>query len=179
MLTRRQMLVSGAAAAVSGGALLRDAMADASPSSQSSSSSPSQPPGEGSRSYTPVVTPNGSTLPWRVVDGVKVGHLVAEPCRREFAPGIVVDCWGYNGQTPGPTIEAVEGDRLRIYVTNRLPAPTTVHWHGILVPNGMDGVTGLNQKPIPPGETFKYEFRLRQSGTFMYHSHFDEDHRNW
>jgi manganese oxidase len=121
-----------------------------------------------------VVTPNCSTLPWRLVKGVKVGHLVAGPVTHEFAPGLTAECWGYNGSTPGPTIEAVEGDRLRIYVTNRLPEPTTVHWHGIILPNGMDGVAGLNQKPIPPGETYVYEFTVRHPGTFMYHPHFDE-----
>jgi len=124
--------------------------------------------------YSPVTVPNGSTLPWKLIDGVKVFHLVAEPVQREFAPGLVVDCWGYNGETPGPLIEAVEGDTVRIYATNRLGEPTTVHWHGVFLPNGMDGVSGLNQAPIPPGETFKYEFTLRQSGTFMYHPHFDE-----
>jgi manganese oxidase len=121
-----------------------------------------------------VVTPNGSTLPWMMEEGVKVFHLVAEPVKRQFAPGLTVDCWGYNGQTPGPTIETVEGDRVRLFVTNKLPEPTTIHWHGILLPNGMDGVSGLTQKPIPPGETFKYEFTLRQSGTHMYHPHYDE-----
>ena len=121
-----------------------------------------------------VVTPNGKTLPWRVVDGVKVGHLVAQPVDHEFAPGLRAECWGYNGGTPGPTIEAVEGDRVRIYVTNKLPEPTTVHWHGVILPNGMDGVAGLNQEPIPVGETFVYEFTLKHAGTFMYHSHFDE-----
>lgn len=125
-------------------------------------------------SYVPVITPNTNSLSWTVQDGVKVFHLIAETVQREFAPGMVVNCWGYNGQTPGPTIEAVEGDRVRILVTNRLSEPTTVHWHGILLPNGMDGVTGLNQKPILPGETFKYEFTLRQSGTHMYHPHYDE-----
>lgn len=124
--------------------------------------------------YTPVVVPNGSTLKWFDEDGCKAFHLVAEPVKRQFAPGMVVDCWGYNGQTPGPTIEALEGDKVRIYVTNNLPEPTTVHWHGILLPNGMDGVTGLTQRPILPGETFKYEFTLRQSGTYMYHPHYDE-----
>jgi FtsP/CotA-like multicopper oxidase with cupredoxin domain len=122
----------------------------------------------------PVVTPNGSTLPWRIVDGVKVGHLVAQAVDHEFAPGMRAECWGYNGGTPGPTIEAVEGDRLRIYVTNRLPEPTTVHWHGVLLPNGMDGVAGLNQPVIGVGETFMYEFVARHPGTFMYHPHFDE-----
>jgi FtsP/CotA-like multicopper oxidase with cupredoxin domain len=128
---------------------------------------------EGTRERS-VVTPNGSTLPWRVVDGVKIGHLIAEPVDHEFAPGLRAACWGYNGTTPGPTIEAVEGDRLRIYVTNRLPEPTTVHWHGIILPNGMDGVSGLNQKPIGLGETYVYEFTVSRPGTFMYHSHFDE-----
>lgn len=124
--------------------------------------------------YTPVITPNGTTLHWTMEENVKVFHLIAEPVKREFAPGLIVNCWGYNGQTPGPTIEAVEGDRVRILVTNHLPESTTVHWHGIILPNGMDGVTGLNQAPIQPGETFKYEFTLVQTGTFMYHSHFDE-----
>jgi len=131
-------------------------------------------PGAPGKDYTPVITPNGWTLPYKIVDGVKVFHLIAEPVRNEFAPGLVGDCWGYNGTTPGPTIEAVEGDRVRIYVTNRLPEPTSVHWHGILLPNGMDGVSGLTQKPIAPGETFTYAFTLRQHGTHMYHPHFDE-----
>jgi manganese oxidase len=124
--------------------------------------------------YTPVVTPNGSTLPWTMKDGAKEFHLLAEPVLREFAPGMSVKCWGYNGQTPGPTIEAVEGDRVRLLVTNRLPEHTSIHWHGILLPNGMDGVSGLNQPPIMPGETFVYEFTLRQHGTQMYHPHADE-----
>jgi len=124
--------------------------------------------------YTPVVTPNGSTLPHRLNDGVKEFHLVAEPVEREFAPGMTVKCWGYNGQTPGPTIEAVEGDRVRLFVTNKLPEHTTVHWHGALLPCGMDGVGGLNQPQIAPGETWVYEFTLRQHGTLMYHPHADE-----
>jgi manganese oxidase len=133
-----------------------------------------RPPGEPGQDYTPVITPNGWTLPYKMVDGVKVFHLIAEPVQNEFAPGLVGDCWGYNGTTPGPTIEVVEGDRVRIYVSNRLPEPTSVHWHGILLPSGMDGVAGLTQQPIKPGQTFKYEFTLRQHGTHMYHPHFDE-----
>lgn len=121
-----------------------------------------------------VVTPNGSALPLRDVGGVKVGHLVAESVEHEFASGLRAQCWGYNGGTPGPTIEATEGDRLRLYVTNRLPEPTSVHWHGLILPNGMDGVAGLNQPPIEVGETFVYEFDLRHAGTFMYHPHYDE-----
>ena len=135
---------------------------------------PTHPPGEPGKDYTPVITLNNISLPWKIVDGVKVFHMVAEEVEHEFAPGLTAHCWGYNGHVHGPTIEAVEGDRVRIYVTNHLPAPTSVHWHGLLLPNGMDGVAGLNQRAIKPGETFKYEFTLRQHGTHMYHSHHDE-----
>ncbi len=135
---------------------------------------PTDPPGEPGRDYTPVITPNNVALPWKIVGGVKVFHLVAEEVDHEFAPGMKAKCWGFNGRVHGPTIEAVEGDRVRIYVTNNLPAATSVHWHGILLPNGMDGVGGLTQKNIEPGETFRYEFTLRQHGTHMYHSHHDE-----
>ncbi len=131
-------------------------------------------PGVPGRDYRPVVTPNSVALPFRVVDGVKVFHMIVEDVLHEFAPGLVAHCWGYNGRVHGPTIEAVEGDRVRIYVTNRLDVTTTVHWHGLYVPNGMDGVGGLHQRAIQPGETFRYEFTLRQHGTFMYHSHHDE-----
>jgi manganese oxidase len=132
------------------------------------------PPGEPGKDYSPVITPNGSSLPYKIVGGVKVFHLVAEEVDHEFAPGLRAHCWGFNGQVHGPTIEAVEGDRVRIYVTNRLPESTSIHWHGLLVPSGMDGVAGLSQKNIQPGETYKYEFQLRQNGTYMYHSHCDD-----
>jgi hypothetical protein len=121
-----------------------------------------------------VITPNVGSLPWTMDGDVKVFHLIAEPIRREFAPGFWVNCWGYNGSSPGPTIEAIEGERVRIFVTNKLNEPTSVHWHGIILPNGMDGVAGLNQQAIQPGQTFKYEFTLKQNGTFMYHPHSDE-----
>jgi hypothetical protein len=121
-----------------------------------------------------MVTLNGWSLPWRVRDGVKEFHLVAEPVVREIAPGMKANLWGYNGTSPGPTIEAVEGDRVRIFVTNTLPEVTSIHWHGLLVPSGMDGVTGLTQPPIGVGKTFLYEFVLQRSGTFMYHPHADE-----
>jgi hypothetical protein len=124
--------------------------------------------------FRPVVTPDGATLPSRLVDGVRVFHLVAEPVVHEFAPGLEGECWGYNGRVHGPTIEAVQGEPLRIYVTNRLPVSTTVHWHGQRVPSGMDGVGGLSQRPIEPGETFRYEFTPPDAGSFMYHSHHDE-----
>jgi FtsP/CotA-like multicopper oxidase with cupredoxin domain len=171
MIRRRDALLSGAA--LLGGAVLletRKAFGESAPAPIPASPVPTRAP-EG---YMPVVTPNGATLPWKMEGGVKVFHLVAEPVKREFAPGMVVDCWGYNGMTPGPTIEAVEGDRVRLLVTNNLPERTSVHWHGVLLPNGMDGVAGLNQPHIEPGETYAYEFTLRQHGTMMYHPHSDE-----
>jgi len=158
------------AAAVSRGALaaLPEIVSQGGPSTQP----PLAPPdGQG---YRPVTTLNGWTLPWRMRDGWKEYHLVAEPVVREIAPGMTARLWGYNGQSPGPPLECVEGDLVRIFVTNRLPERTSVHWHGILLPNGMDGVSGLTQPAIEPGRTVVYEFRMRKSGTFMYHPHADE-----
>ena len=126
------------------------------------------------RPFRPVVTLNGWSLPWRMKGGVKEFHLVAEPVLRELSPGMTANLWGYNGTSPGPTIEAVEGDRVRIYVTNHLPEHTTVHWHGLLLPNGMDGVGGVSQPHIPPGRTWVYDFILPRAGTYMYHPHADE-----
>jgi manganese oxidase len=135
---------------------------------------PPSPPPESARGYTPVRTLNGWTLPYRMRNGAKEFHLVAEEFEHEFAPGCKAKVWGYNGSTPGPTIEAVEGDRVRLLVTNRLGEPTTMHWHGMILPAGMDGIGGLTQPHIKPGETFAYEFTLRQNGTHMYHPHADE-----
>lgn len=121
-----------------------------------------------------LVVPNGSILPYVEANGVKEFHLIAKESLQEFAPGFVVKVWGYNGASPGPVIEATEGDTVRIKVTNELPEATTVHWHGLIVPWKMDGVVGLTQPPIQPGETYTYEFTLKQNGTYMYHSHTDE-----
>jgi len=165
---------AGLASAVSVAAVTRHALA-AIPEPHSQSSAATMPALQTDAAhYQPVVTLNGWTLPWRMKDGVKEFHLVAEPVVREIAPGMKARLWGYNGQSPGPTIEVVEGDKLRIFVTNKLPEHTSVHWHGQRVPNGMDGVTGLTQKGIQPGKTFVYEFTARRAGTFMYHPHADE-----
>ena len=104
-------------------------------------------------------------------DGVKVFRLVAEPVSTEFAPGRVVDVWGFNGSILGPTIEVNQGDRVRFIVENDLPELFSIHWHGLEVPIKIDGVPGLTQDPIPPGGRFVYEFTLHQQGTFFYHSH--------
>jgi manganese oxidase len=131
------------------------------------------PAGRPGSDYTPVVVPNGFKADYAVVDGVKVFHLVAEPVEWEVATGLSIRTWGYNSTVPGPLIELAAGDRVRIYVSNKLPAPTSVHWHGLLLPCGMDGVSGLTQPAIQPGETFRYEFIVPDAGTFMYHPHFD------
>ena len=166
MLTRRK-LIAGSAVATSAALLAsRARRAAAQPAATS--------PAASRAGTTAIETPNGSTLAFKERGGVKIYHVTAGPVAHEFMPGIRAECWGYNGQTPGPTIEAVQGDHVRFYVTNRLPEPTTVHWHGIRVPNGMDGVGGLTQRYIRPGETFKYEFTLPDAGTFMYHPHVDE-----
>jgi manganese oxidase len=119
----------------------------------------------------PVQTPDIPDLPFEVDNGVKVFHLVAEPVKRELLPGKVIDAWGYNGTTPGPTIQVTQGDRVRIILDNHLPEATTVHWHGFEIPLQMDGMPYISQKPILPGGRFVYEFTLHQQGTFFYHSH--------
>ena len=169
-INRRQAIGLSGAALAAGILVSRDALA------QHEHHAPAAPPTvkPAGTARGRVATPGGETLPFRTVGGVKIFHLVAEPVAHSFAPGLTGSCWGYNGRVHGPTIEAVEGDRVRIYVTNRLPAPTTIHWHGILLPNGMDGVGGLTQPTIRPGETFVYEWTFRQHGTFMYHPHHDE-----
>jgi manganese oxidase len=173
MLTRR--FFSGAGLAVAAATVARGALA-ALPEIVSSNSADMQPPltPPNGRPYHAVATLNGWTLPWRMRNGIKEFHLVAEPVIREIAPGMQARLWGYNGQSPGPTIEVVEGDRVRIFVTNRLSEPTSIHWHGQRLPNGMDGVSGLNQPSIKPGQTFVYEFIAQRAGTFMYHPHADE-----
>jgi manganese oxidase len=173
----RRRLVRLSAATLAGTAMVGGrAQAAAIPEATIGSLAATQPPlfPAAGPPYRPVVTLNGWTLPFRMNGDWKEFHLVAEPVRREIAPGMIANLWGYNGQSPGPTIECVEGDKVRIFVTNRLPEHTTVHWHGLLLPNGMDGVGGLTQPHIDPGKTFVYEFAMRRSGTFMYHPHADE-----
>jgi FtsP/CotA-like multicopper oxidase with cupredoxin domain len=176
MMTTRRDFLRGSSAALLGAALVSKAGAASLPEAPMMESAATQAPylPPNGRPYNPVVTLNGWTAPWRMKNGWKEFHLIAEPVKREISPGMIANLWGYNGQSPGPTIECVEGDKVRIFVTNKLPEHTTVHWHGVLVPNGMDGVGGLNQPQIQTGKTFVYEFEMTKSGTFMYHPHADE-----
>jgi FtsP/CotA-like multicopper oxidase with cupredoxin domain len=114
-------------------------------------------------------------LEYRLEDGVKVFELTAQVVQWPVLDGVTVTAWTYNGAVPGPMIRATEGDRVRVILKNELPQPTTIHWHGIEVPNAMDGVPGVTQAPVMPGETFIYEFVAKPAGTFMYHSHYESD----
>ncbi|MCY1024011.1 multicopper oxidase family protein [Pyxidicoccus sp. MSG2] len=102
---------------------------------------------------------------------VREFELVAAPTALPLLDGRSLEVWAYNGQVPGPTLRATQGDTVRVRFTNKLPQPTTIHWHGIRLPNGMDGVPGVTQPPIPPGGTFVYEFKLKDAGTFWFHPH--------
>jgi hypothetical protein len=118
-----------------------------------------------------VETPDVSNLPFRMDGNVKEFHLIAEPVKQEINPGRIIDVWGYNGSSPGPTIQVNQGDRVRIIVDNHLPEATSMHWHGFEIPIDMDGAPGSSQDPIAPGGRFIYEFTLHQEGTYFYHSH--------
>ena len=128
-------------------------------------------PLQGGGTAISVVTPDVPSLPYRLVNGVKEFHLIAEVVERELIPGKKMKVWGYNGSCPGPTIQVTKGDRVRVILENHLPEPTTMHWHGFEIPVEMDGMPFISQKPILPGERFAYEFALHQEGTFFYHSH--------
>jgi manganese oxidase len=118
-----------------------------------------------------VVTPDVPDLPFRIDGNVKEFHLIAEPVKRQIVPFKMMEVWGYNGTCPGPTIQANQGDRVRIVFDNHLPESTTVHWHGLEIPIEMDGLPYVTQTPVPPGGRFIYEFTLHQEGSYFYHSH--------
>jgi FtsP/CotA-like multicopper oxidase with cupredoxin domain len=165
-ISRRKLLSSTVAAGA--------ALAGRKAFGQATTAAPIAPAAPASKGNGKVIMPNGSTLPFKTVGGVKVFHLTAEAIKHQIAPGLDIEAWGYNGSTPGPLMEVTEGDRVRIYVTNKLREPTSIHWHGVFVPHGMDGVSGLTQPAIGPGKTFKYELTFDRAGTFMYHPHTDE-----
>lgn len=127
-----------------------------------------RPPSEGP---APFEAPDLDKLPWKMVDGAKEFHLVAQPVTREFLPGYHMNVYGFNGSMPGPTIEVTQGDRVRIVVTNELKEDTFVHWHGFELPIQYDGAATLTQNPIKPGQSMVFEFDIHEEGTFFYHSH--------
>ena len=139
---------------------------------------------EAAHMMEPITAPNvllatemegGQPLTFREENGLKVFELTTKAVQWPILDGTTITAFTYNGTVPGPMIRVTEGDQVRIVVKNELPDATTVHWHGIEVPNAMDGVPGVTQDPIEPGETFTYEFTAKPAGTFMYHSHFEGD----
>lgn len=106
-----------------------------------------------------------------LVNGVKVFKLRMAPVEVTVSPGVTKEAWAFNGVVPGPTIRVKEGDKLRFIVENDLPEHTSVHWHGQILPNAQDGVPGVTQPHIEPGESFTYEFTAKAPGTHWYHSH--------
>lgn len=120
-----------------------------------------------------VISPDIKTLKYILKDGIKYFELIAEPVKREILPGVFINGWGYNGSIPGPTIQVFPGDYVIIRVINKLPEATSVHWHGLDIPNNMDGVPEVEPTPkIEPGRYFDYRFRITNPpGTHMYHTH--------
>ena len=112
-----------------------------------------------------------TVLEARIENGVKVFDIEASVIRWTILDGVEVDAYAFNRLVPGPRLQLVEGDRVRINFRNALPESTTVHWHGLIVPNEMDGPTEITQKPVPPGGSYRYEYTVQQSGTFFYHTH--------
>jgi FtsP/CotA-like multicopper oxidase with cupredoxin domain len=156
----------------------------------------SSPPSLMNRQMGRVHTLNVPPLGYEMEGHVKVFTLIAQPVSRFLTDGRMPDqsfiqepyrfkggmhhnlpreakLWGYNGHVPGPTIEAIEGERIRVILKNELPEPTSIHWHGLEVPNGQDGAGGHTEAPTPPGGSHVYEFQLNQTGTFMYHTGFN------
>jgi len=117
----------------------------------------------------------GQLLDYREENGIKIFELTTKAVQWPILDNVFVTAWTYNGTVPGPMIRVTEGDQVRVIVKNELDEPTTIHWHGVEVPNAMDGVPGMTQAPIEPGETFTYEFIAKPAGTFMYHSHYEGD----
>lgn len=111
----------------------------------------------------------------RLEGGVKVFDIEASVIRWHILGGVPVEAFAYNRQVPGPRIRVRQGDRIRINFRNALPEPTTVHWHGLILPNEMDGPSNITQAPVPPGGSYVYEFTAGQAGTFFYHTHHDAD----
>lgn len=111
----------------------------------------------------------------KIVGGVKVFELTARAVVWEVEPGVARQAFAYNGQVPGPVIHVTAGDRVRVILHNQLPESTSIHFHGLITSNAMDGVPFITQPPVRPGETFTYEFVAQPAGSHMYHSHNGDD----
>jgi FtsP/CotA-like multicopper oxidase with cupredoxin domain len=156
----------------------------------------SPPPPLSGQQMGSIETPGLPNLGFEMIGGVRTYTLIAQPVEQVLTDGQPMDMsivpemnrfmgamnhnrpqtlrvWGYNGSSPGPVMEAIEGEPIRVILKNELPEPTSIHWHGVDLPNSMDGAGGLTQPPVMPGESFTYEFTPKQNGTVMYHSGFN------
>ena len=113
---------------------------------------------------------------WGPTHGVKVFEITTSIIRWTILPGVTVDAYAYNGQIPGSRIQIREGDHVRVILHNRLPEATTIHWHGLILPNQMNGSAEITQKSVGLGESFTYEFSANQHGTYFYHLHVNPNH---
>ncbi len=122
-------------------------------------------------SNTLTVTTDVGDLPFELDGDTKVFRLTAHVFKRQIAPDKTIDVWGFNGSAPGPTIQVTQGDKIRVIFKNELPEPSSLHWHGFEDRIGNDGMPGISQEPVKPGQSFTYSFTIHQEGTFFYHSH--------
>ncbi len=120
---------------------------------------------------TPVITTDVGDLPYEMDGDVKVFRLTAHVFKQQIAPDKTIDVWGFNGSAPGPTIQVTQGDKVRVIFKNELPEASSLHWHGFEDQIGYDGMPGISQEPVKPGESFTYNFLIKQEGTYFYHSH--------
>lgn len=185
-LTRRQALAATAASLLVLGPGFLAAQAEEDSGMPGMDMDGSSTPGAGGMNMAPVddsnvpsADPNArgnQPLAATVVDGVHEYQLTASVINWTILPDVVVTAYAYNGQVPGPLLRFTAGDPVRIIVANDLPEPTSVHWHGLVIPNNMDGAAGVTQAAIEPGESFTYEFTVPETpGTYFYHSHKDAD----
>ena len=123
----------------------------------------------------PTAGKGAQPLAPEIAAGVKVFKITASEIDWEITPGVKKTAFAYNGAVPGPTIRVTEGDRVRLILKNNLKESTSIHFHGLLIPNNMDGVPFITQPPVKPGESFTYEFTARNPGSHMYHSHHAAD----
>jgi FtsP/CotA-like multicopper oxidase with cupredoxin domain len=154
---------SGAPSPAAGASMTAEQMRDVDASV--TASFPAETKGKGDQLLAPTI----------LADGTKQWELTASVIQWETEPGKVQTAYAYNGMVPGPQLRAQVGDKVQIILHNELPEPTTIHFHGLVVPNNMDGVPVISQPAVMPGESFTYEFTLRNAGSNMYHSHFMAD----
>lgn len=126
---------------------------------------------DGAVTHAPVITTDIGDLPFEMDGDIKAFRLTAQVFKRQIAPNKTIDVWGFNGSAPGPTIQVTQGDKVRVIFKNELPEPSSLHWHGFEDQIGNDGMPGISQEPVRPGQTFTYNFVIKQEGTYFYHSH--------